>query len=162
MCNNEVWQDVVGYVNLYEVSNLGRVRSLKCSNYRYLKQYLKNDGYVSVNLVKRRKFRKHNLDIIVAKAFIPNPNNYKMVKHKDNNKMNNCVDNLEWCEGVVSMRRKHKQVQQIDISTNEVINTFNSVIDAQHTTGCNQSNIIRCCKGKYKTTGGYKWSYIDG
>ena len=92
----EEWKDVRGFKGLYEVSNLGRVRDKN----GLLKEY-NTDGYIRVCLKKtlngKRISRCIGVHRLVAQAFIPNPHRYKEVNHKDENKSNNCVDNLEWC-----------------------------------------------------------------
>ena len=99
----EIWKDIEGYEGIYQVSNLGRVRSLdrKVWNYtkkgRILKSHSNGHGYQNVSLHNKNKIEKHAyIHILVAKAFIPNPENKKEVNHKDFNKENNCADNLEW------------------------------------------------------------------
>ena len=100
----EEWRPVVGYEGLYEVSNIGRVRSIDryvktCyGSYRLhkgkvLSPGIRPDGYLVVSL-QYRMFRVHR---IVAEAFLPNPDNLPQVNHKDEDKSNNRVDNLEWC-----------------------------------------------------------------
>ena len=89
----EKWLKVKGYEEFYEISDLGRIKSL-ISNGLILKQSLDKDGYCVVTL-KRKQFKVHRL---VAMTFIPNPNNLPQVNHKDENKTNNTVDNLEWCD----------------------------------------------------------------
>lgn len=94
--NKEIWKDVVGYEGLYQVSNLGRVKSL----FRYkkiLKQFEDNKGYLRVTLYKNNKSKSIKVHKLVAEAFIPNPNNYDCINHKDENKTNNRVENLEFC-----------------------------------------------------------------
>ena len=108
---NEIWKEVIGYENYYEVSSLGKVRSksrvvhgrndwimqgreLKLGNSgRYLQAYLSVDG----------KGKSINVHRLVAEAFIPNPNNFPEVNHKDENRYNNSVDNLEWCEHICNV-----------------------------------------------------------
>lgn len=94
--NKEIWKDIEGYEGFYQVSNLGNVRSLNYGNKGFvknLKPRIVKDGYYMVNL-KNKNYQIHQL---VAKAFISNPNNYVEINHKDENKHNNCADNLEWC-----------------------------------------------------------------
>lgn len=99
----EIWKDIKGYEGLYQVSNTGKVRSLdrKVWNYtkkgRILKMHNNGHGYYNVSLHNKEKTEKHAyIHILVAKAFIPNPNNYEQVNHKDFDKSNNSANNLEW------------------------------------------------------------------
>ena len=105
----EIWKDILGYEGRYQVSNLGRVRSLdrySWNGYKYwlqkgkiLKPFQQKSGYLNVDLSnghsKSHKYRVHRL---VAQTFIPNPNNLPCVNHKDENPQNNKVLNLEWCD----------------------------------------------------------------
>ncbi len=100
---DEVWKEIPGYEGVYEVSNYGRVRSnaRKVWNYtkqgRILKPHRKENGYMQITLCGRSKYEKHAyIHRLVAEAFIPNPNNLPQVNHKDFDKANNCVENLEW------------------------------------------------------------------
>ena len=104
----EEWRPVVGYEGLYEVSNTGQIRSfdryVKYSNGRIhlhkgkvLSPIKDKDGYLQVNLCYNGKIHQIKVHRIVAQAFIPNPNNLPQVNHKDEDKTNNSVDNLEWC-----------------------------------------------------------------
>ncbi len=95
----EIWKDIEGYEGLYQVSNLGDVRSLKYAGgnkVKILKQGNVN-GYKRVSLHKNNKQKNYFVHRLVAMTFIPNPNNLPLVNHKDENKTNNSVDNLEWC-----------------------------------------------------------------
>ena len=99
MILNEEWRDIEGYEGLYQVSNLGRVKSLNYNHTkseRILKGTPDKDGYLRVALFKdgRKDYRVHQL---VAKMFIPNPGNLQVINHKDENKQNNTAKNLEWC-----------------------------------------------------------------
>lgn len=91
---DEVWKDVVSFEGLYEVSNTGRVR--KTLSKQHLNVYKVKDGFYGASLRKLNSQRPHRIHILVAKAFIPNPNNYHYVRHIDGNKSNNNVYNLEW------------------------------------------------------------------
>lgn len=96
----EIWKAIKNYEGLYEVSNLGRIKSLHYyggDRQVILSQFTRQDGYKTVNLAKNGKHRTHTIHRLVADAFIQNPNNLEMVNHKDENTENNCVDNLEWC-----------------------------------------------------------------
>lgn len=106
---NEIWKPVVGFETLYEVSNFGNVKTLgRIVNYsdgrtytypaKILNTVQNKDGYLYVNLRRLDKTRVfHKVHILVAQAFLPNPENLPQVNHKDENRINNNVDNLEWC-----------------------------------------------------------------
>ena len=108
----EQWKDIKGYENIYQVSNLGNVRSVdryinqknsKCDKYNHiykgkiLKQFINNAGYCQVQLSYKYKSIPKRVHRLVAETFISNPKNYKCVNHIDGNKQNNNVNNLEWC-----------------------------------------------------------------
>jgi len=91
----EEWRDIPEYKGLYQVSNMGQVKSLR-NNELILKPITVRKGYLSVNLYKAGKQKLSRLHRLVAVAFIPNPENKLEVNHKDGNKKNNCFTNLEW------------------------------------------------------------------
>ena len=100
----EEWKAIAGYEGLYEVSNLGRIKSLSRidsrgykRNEKILKLNKDSGGYLKVSLYKNGKPKQYNVHRLVAIAFIPNPDNLPEVNHKDENRINNYVDNLEWC-----------------------------------------------------------------
>ena len=93
---NEEWRDIKGYEGLYQVSNLGRVRSFYNNKGKILKGTPDKDGYLRVALYKNGP-KKYGIHQLVAKMFIPNPNNLPAINHKDENKQNNTTENLEWC-----------------------------------------------------------------
>lgn len=97
---NLIWKPIVGYEGLYEVSNTGLIKSLNFYRYkgpRILKPCQRPDGYLSVGLSKNNITKTKTVHRIVAEAFLPNPDGLEMVNHKDENRSNNNVDNLEWC-----------------------------------------------------------------
>lgn len=104
----EIWKDIKGYKGWYQVSNIGRVKSLdrkiidsmgRIYSYKgkLLKLSLTHDGYLYVSLAKNGNARSRTINNLVAEAFIPNPSNLPEVNHKDEDKLNNKVSNLEWC-----------------------------------------------------------------
>lgn len=184
----EVFKDVLGYEGLYQVSNFGRVKSLKRKNVFYCglkKEYLErpvkekilnfsksNRGYLQVCLTKNGKYKTYTVHRLVAKAFIDNPLNKKTVNHIDGNKLNNCVYNLEWAtssentkhafDNGLSKPHNQRKVNQYDLENN-FIKTWNSITDFLKEKGLNKKNsgITSCCKEKQKTAYGYKWKYAD-
>lgn len=100
----EIWKPIKNYENLYEISNLGRIRKIggknQFGNYKVDKMitpYKNEKGYLRVGLSKNNKRKIFKLHRLVAEHFLPNPNNYPEINHIDFNKQNNRVDNLEWC-----------------------------------------------------------------
>lgn len=94
--NNEIWKDIEGYEGIYQISNYGRIKSFYKNEGKILKNEIRNT-YKIIQLTKDKKRKSFQIHRLVAKAFIPNSNNYKIVNHKDFNRENNDVDNLEWC-----------------------------------------------------------------
>lgn len=103
---NEIWKDIKDFQGLYQISNLGRVKSLPrtyklhgfiTTKERILKFGITNKGYYYVNLSKNAKVNRQYVHRLVAQAFIPNPDNLLEVNHKDENPKNNNLENLEWC-----------------------------------------------------------------
>lgn len=173
----EEWKDIKGYEGLYQVSNMGRIKSLE----RYkknnggsktlikeliLKQVENNKGYLRVYLCKNARKRVFLVHRLVADAFIQNPNRLPEVNHKDENKKNNRVENLEWCDSYYNTNygthnkrcsiSKGRPVQAFDKNGNFVME-FHSMSEAERKTGIAQQNISRCINGKCQTTGGYVW-----
>ena len=172
----EIWRDVRDYEGLYKVSNLGRVKSLEryvknniCgflySKEHILKQSKIPSGYKKVNLSKDGIIVKQYVHRIVAQAFLPNPDNLPEVNHKDENKENNCVDNLEWCSHSYNMcygSRSEKysvKVRQF-AKDNTLIGEYSSLTEASKATNISCGNISSCIKGRLKTAGGYIWEKL--
>ena len=99
----EIWKNIQGYEGLYQISNLGRVKSLHYNKEKILKPNKYGAGYYGVALSKNNKHKRYSIHRLVAIAFIPNPNNLPQVNHKDEDKTNNRVDNLEWCTNEYNM-----------------------------------------------------------
>lgn len=101
----EEWRDISGYDGVYQISSFGRIRSLtrKCCDGRTRKgqimsPYIDQDGYKRITLTTSRKRKHYYVHRLVAEAFIENPIGYEQINHKDENKLNNHTDNLEWCD----------------------------------------------------------------
>lgn len=91
----EVWKDIEGYEGLYQISNLGRVKSFHRDSEIIMKQTLQS-GYLKISLLKENKYKTYSVHRLVAQAFIPNPGNKPQVNHIDEDKTNNRIDNLNW------------------------------------------------------------------
>ena len=161
----EKWRSIAGYEGLYEVSDLGRVRSLKFGKTKILKPGRVGGGYLMVVLCKDGKVRCMKVHRLVASAFIPNPLGLETVNHIDEDKTNNDVSNLEWMSRTDNVaysqpQRAERQVRMLDKSTGEPLATFPSLIEAARATGISDGNICSCLKGRYKSAGGYVWHYV--
>ena len=177
MTKEEIWKDIKGYEGLYKVSSEGRVKSLeriivdsigrkRTINERILKNSLKNCGYIYVNLYNGGK-RVHRL---VAEAFIPNPEDKPEVNHKDEDKTNNCVENLEWVtakenanfgtRNVRVAKALSKPVAQYT-KDEELIKVWSSINEAGCQLGISQGNISLAAQGKQNTCGGFVWKYVE-
>ena len=175
----EIWRDIDGYEGLYQISNLGRVKSLDryivsrwgtpfCLKGKIRRLRKDKYGYMCLSLNKDGKIRYKTIHRLVAQAFIPNPNNLPQVNHKDEDKTNNCVENLEWCDGEYNLnygnRKKkaaisrYKPINQYDLFGN-LIKTWKSASTVQEELGFKACNICWACRGKIKTAYGFKWSY---
>lgn len=162
---NEIWIDVENYEGLYQISNLGRVKSLIKN--KILKENY--NEYKQVYLYKNGKGKWHKVHRLVAIAFIENPYKLDFVNHIDENKYNNCVDNLEWCtkkyncnygkrnEKMSKSKSKYKIIQKD--KNNNIVKVWNSMWDLEHNTSYNKWVIRQCCNNKCKTCYGYKWQY---
>ena len=163
----EQWKEIAGYEGLYEVSDQGRVKSLgnnKSRKEKILKPRKHTRGYFQVGLYKDGQKKVSLIHRLVAEAFIPNPNNLETVNHKDEDKTNNAVCNLEWMSLTDNVAYSQPQwakrsVQMFDKKTGELLATFPSTHEAERITGIAQQNISKCCNGNRKSAGGYVWRY---
>lgn len=103
----EVWRLILGYENYYKVSNLGNVFSVRSD--KNLITNTNNKGYAIVQLCKNKKRKSYLVHRLVAEAFLENPNNYNEINHKDENPLNNCSNNLEWCTHKYNMNYNNLQ-----------------------------------------------------
>lgn len=170
----EVWKDIYfidngiirDYRGLYQISNLGRVKSIK--NKKILKTRKDKKGYIQVGLSKNNKLKTCKVHRLVAIMFIPNPNNYPQVHHKNEIKDCNIVNvndlygettNLEWCTNEFNIKySQSKKIIQYDLEGN-FIKEYTGINEAMRETKI--SHICACCKGKRRVAGGYIWRYKE-
>lgn len=173
----EIWKDIEGYEGKYEISNFGRIKSYaQKKNGKITEEYTDKKGYKTIFLYDKPQHGKwHKIHRLVASAFIDNPDNLPQVNHKDENKENNRVDNLEWCTndynnhyGTRSKRASEsntccvttsKKVYSIDENGN--VEYFGSIGEAERQTGICHANICRTLVGKTKHAGNRKWYYTN-
>lgn len=180
----ETWKPLVGAEISHIISNRGRIIKKAFIDTlgrhwpdRELKPCVTPNGYM-LALIWNEKVKFRDLvHRLVAKTFIPNPENLPQVNHKDENKQNNCVENLEFCTASYNQRygtniertiathnkritkRAEKAVEQLSID-GELLNTHKS-IHAAARCGFSVGDIHRCCNGQRKTCGGYIWRYAS-
>ena len=154
----EIFKPIEGYEDLYEVSNEGNVRNKTTG--RLLKPGGAK-GYLKVLLYKDGICKSKSIHRLVAETFLPNPNHYPQVNHIDENKLNNNVDNFEWCSAQYNIDySKSKPVAQFSLD-GRLLNTYKSIREASRQTGIPNPNICNCCLGKgYKSAGGFIWKFV--
>ena len=185
----EEWREIEGYEGLYQVSNLGRVKSLKNHKGTYREKILKPTSdklkYERVALYKNGKQKRFQIHRLVATAFILNPNNLPCVNHIDENPSNNHVSNLEWCtyeyninygsrNKKVSEKMKGKYIGSKHCKSKKVKcmttgEIFDSIADAGRKYNIGTGDISKCCRGKLKSAGKHPatcekmvWEYEKG
>ena len=188
--DKEIWKDIKGYEGEYQVSNFGRVRSIdkyvncglihsnKALKKGKILKLSERNGYLGVGLCNGKSQKSKLVHKLVAEAFIENPNNYNCVNHKDENKQNNCVNNLEWCsilynntygnrlkkisKSLINNPKISKKVNQYDLN-GRFIKQWESIMEVERQLDINNSNISSCCSNKkaYKSAGGYIWKYAE-
>ena len=156
-------KDIIGYEGLYAITEDGLVWSYRRK--KFLKPRPNKDGYLYVNLSKNGKYTSKTIHRLVAKAFSPNPNGLTDVNHKDENKLNNDVSNLEWMThkdncNYGSHNTKLGESHSKPIYCVELNRTFKSAKEAAEELNLNKGNLSCCLNGKYQTTGGYHWNFI--
>lgn len=160
---DEVWRDIPGWEGRYQVSNLGRIRSIRV---RILQPYQAR-GYLIASLREGDIQIRHGVHRFVAEAFIPNPDNKEQVNHINGDRADNRVENLEWatCKEnnlhrcrVLNGGGGRPEKPVICLSTGE---WFPSITAAADSTGAQICKIIMCCQGKRKHTKGLSWAYAE-
>ena len=179
-----VLKDIPGYEGRYSASADGRIYSHKTK--RWLKPNISRNGYESVELFNKGMRKRMLIHRLIAIAFIPNPENKEQVNHRDENKRNNSIENLEWSTRKENMNYGTRTLRQINSTdytsekrkniarengkaaakpvlqisrTGEIINRFDSIVEAQRALCVKRSHIVECCRGKRKSSNGYLWRY---
>ncbi|QFP93465.1 UNVERIFIED_ORG: hypothetical protein Xoosp15_200 [Xanthomonas phage Xoo-sp15] len=185
------WKDIKGYEGLYLVSNQGGVHSVRSNKVLKFGRSGRGGCYYKVDLCNNGEKKTCLVHRLVAETFITNEGNKEQVNHIDGNKLNNCVDNLEWCTR--EENQQHAWETGLHVHTREVVRnngkkniekfngekrrkvvqysldgtyiaTFDSMRDAARSLGSisKQGNISECCSGKRGKAYGYKWKYKSG
>lgn len=179
----EIWKDIKNYEGLYQVSNLGRVRSLDFQCWNGVAFWLKKGGVLVPRLTKsgycrvQLKGKDFYIHRLVAEHFLSNPNNFNQVNHKDEDKNNNSVTNLEWCsqkynncygtrlERIASKHRgrmiNNKEIYQLSLD-GEILQEYPSAMIAASVVNVDNSSICKVANGRLKTAGGFKWRWKRG
>lgn len=161
----EIWKDIEGFEGRYQISTKGRVKNIKRNKILKLKKTRKIYPYYSVGLYKEGKVHYKLIHCLVAKAFIPNPDNLPEVNHKDWDTSNNCVENLEWCSRFYNANYRQNEregdpILQYSLS-GTLIRKWPSIRKCARETNIHRYTIQQVCIGNRKTAGGYKWRYAD-
>lgn len=182
---NEQWKDVIGFEDLYEVSNFGNVRSKYRIVYqlhkdggqarhiykgKMLKPQFNPNGYAIIDLHRSGTITRCLVHRLVALSFIENPDGKPCINHKDADPKNNRAENLEWCTQSENIQYAYdlgtkipphmRKVAQYDLDGN-LIRLWNSQSEVERETGIFQANIYKVCSGKRNQAGWYVWRYIE-
>ena len=176
----EEWRDIKGYEGYYQISNMGRVKSLertvRCGRgYKTIPEKIRKGkdnsyGYLQVGLSKDGRKKWYRINRLVAQAFLENPDNLPEVNHKNEDKTDNRVENLEWCSRSYNNRyndkakkagkKLSKPVFSVDKESG-LIMWWESTREASKQMGINNGNISACCNGRKKSAGGHIFFYAD-
>lgn len=177
----EIWKDIPLYEGVYQASNLGRIKSVErvaLKNYRgnrIVKERImlgtvNRDGYLKVHFKHNDINKGYFIHRLIAQTFIPNPLNKPQVNHKDGNKLNNSVNNLEWVTNLENQQhavrmglKSHKTVNNKSIEKYDMCDNFiecyNSLTLASKVNKISIGNLSSCCNGKRNSAGGFKWRF---
>lgn len=156
--------DIKGYEGKYAITSCGKVWSYKRK--KFLKTDKNSKGYARVYLFKNNVGKKLAIHKLVAMAYIPNPDNLPQVNHKDENKENNSLNNLEWCTNKYNSNygtrneraAKAKMKKVLCVELNRI---FDSELQAEKELKICVSRSSGCCSGKFNTAGGYHWCFAE-
>lgn len=164
----EIWKKIELFEKRYHISNMGKVKY----NNKILKTHKSTGDYLYISVCKNNKVKHIKVHRLVAQTFIPNCDNKPFVNHIDGNKLNNCVDNLEWVTNKENIshayknglmnKSKHKNIKinQYDLD-GSFIKSWYGFKDIEKSFNVSRSTIRFCCLNKIKTSKGYIWRYAD-
>lgn len=159
------WHDIPGYEGLYQIRTDGAVRNVKTLN--YLNGNVNSHGYMVVSLTKNGKRKDCKLHRLLALTFLPNPNDFDCINHKDGDKLNNSLNNLEWCtkgqnnrhaRDVLGVETTAKPVCQTTLA-GKFVALWANISTAAKSVGVTSPCITDCCEGRAETAGGFVWNY---
>ncbi len=155
--------DIKGYEGKYAITSCGKVWSYKRK--KFLKPIRNHKGYERVSLSTNKAGKNFPIHKLVATAYIPNPNNFPQINHKDENKENNSVNNLEWCTNKYNSNYGTRNIRMARAKWRKVLcielnRIFDSEKQAEAELKIGVSRISECCSGKNKTAVGYHWKYV--
>lgn len=154
-------KDIKGYEGLYGITSCGKVWSY--TRKKFLKPFKPKNGYLCINLCRNGKVKSFLIHRLVAEAYIPNPENLPEINHKDENKIHNYINNLEWCDRKYNCnygsRNDWCKKKVKCVETGQI---FNSIEEAANLINKHRQGISDCVRGRQKSCGGYHWEYVEG
>lgn len=168
----EEWREVYGFDHLYEISNLGKLRTKFAGkrgytkDYRYIEPRDNGNGYLRFNLKCNGKQRTTYAHRLVAEYFVDNPCGYTEINHIDENKKNNCADNLEWCTHAYNSNYGTKLERAARFSRKKIkcIETgqiYGSLEEASRAMNVVKGSISNCLHGRSKSAAGFTWEFVN-
>ena len=166
----EIWKDIEGYEGLYQVSNMGRVKSLHFNKEKIIKPIKDKKGYLRISLSKNGKSKCFSIHRLVAKAFVDGYEEGLDVNHINEIKTDNRAKNLEWCtkEYNCNYGTRNNRIKIKNLNSNgkkirciELDKVFNSIAEAGRYFKCSSATICYCLRGKNETAMNYHWEYVD-
>ena len=161
----EIWKPCPEFEEKYLISSHGRVMGIgtynTCKKGELIKLHKKHgrNGYIQARFYDNGRASTIEIHLLVAKAFIPNPDNLPMVNHIDEDKTNNHVENLEWCTNQYNIRYSNAKAVDVYTKDGNFIETLEAVVDAATKYNTKTTNISACCKRNYGTSGGHQFRY---
>lgn len=151
-------KDIKGYENEYAITEDGKVWSYRLN--KFMKAWDNGAGYLKVRLKRNGCSTAYYIHRLVAETFIPNPEGLPEVNHKDENKSNNAVNNLEWCTAYYNNRYGSRTNRLVACQCTETKCIYDSVAEAARANNTHATAIHACCRGKTKTANGLHWQYL--